>query len=191
MIQLYLKLFWIWWLSCNIWSIYSVMVLVQCTIHMIHDDHTLIYIKVCHGLRLLFLVVKMVCNWSWIYQRVVNERIYLDQFWICAWYSECLLFDTIVYTKFAIVNLDWYCTIIQCNGSWKFVFFVHLYCNSACLLAPTESKYSYLEDFEKGCWKLHCKVFESVVSKPWLIGCCIIFICIGEIFYLTIFHWFC
>ena len=33
----------------------------------------------------------------------------------------------------------------------------------------------YLEDFEWGCWELHCQVLESVVLSLWLLGCCMMF----------------
>ena len=50
-----------------------------------------------------------------------------------------------------------------------------MHCVGACLVASTESQYFYLEKFEWGCWKLHCKFFESVLSTLWLLGCCIMF----------------
>ena len=47
-----------------------------------------------------------------------------------------------------------------------FVFLVHLHCDCECLVEPTESQYSYLEYFECGFWKLHCRVFVKLGFKP-------------------------
>ena len=107
------KIFWTCFLSCNIWSICSVTVLCQCTIHIIHWNHMLLSFKVFHGPGLLLLLVQMVCNWSWIFQRFVHYRIDLD--WLCIFKSdsECFFLDTRVYPKVVMSNLDWHCTILQ------------------------------------------------------------------------------
>ena len=73
--QLCLKFYWLWYLSCNIWIIFSVTVLLQYTIHMIQEKHMLIYSQACYVPWFLFLMLKIVCNWSWRYQRVVHEWI--------------------------------------------------------------------------------------------------------------------
>ena len=70
-------------------------------------------------------------------------------------------------------KLDWHWKILRWNDYWMFVLIVNIHYEGACLVAPTESQHYYLEEFEWGCWKLHCKVFVSVVSDIWLIGCCI------------------
>ena len=110
--QLCLKFFRLLGLSFKIWIIYSVMVLWQCNIHLIHEYHMLLSFQVCHEPGFLFLVVQMVCNWSWRFQIVFHEQIDLDWFWICAWYSEWLLVDPRVYPKVVMGNLDWHCTTL-------------------------------------------------------------------------------
>ena len=60
--QMCMKLFWLWCLPCKIWIIYSVALLLQFTIHIIHEDHMLLSLQTCCGTGLLFLVVQMVCD---------------------------------------------------------------------------------------------------------------------------------
>ena len=52
-----LKFFHIWWFSYNIWIIFSVTVIFQCTIHLFHEEHILLSFQYCHRPGLLFLVV--------------------------------------------------------------------------------------------------------------------------------------
>ena len=111
--QFCLIFFRLWCLSCNIWNICSVTMLWQCTIHIIHEKHMLLYFQHCHGPWFFFLVVQMVCNLSLICQRVVHERIYLDWLWIFASYLEWLLLDIKVYPKSEMRKLDWHCIILQ------------------------------------------------------------------------------
>ena len=61
-IQLCLKFSQIWCLSCITWSICSLQVLWQCTIHMIHEEHMFLYFKACHGPGSLLPVIQMVCD---------------------------------------------------------------------------------------------------------------------------------
>ena len=157
-----LKFFRIWWLSCNIWSICSVRVLCQCTIHMIHEEHMLIYFHDCHEPIFLFLVVEMVFNWSWICQIFVYHRIYLDWLLICASYSEWLLLDTRVYPKGEIWSIYWQWTILQQNGYWMFVSFVQLDCSGEYLVEPTDSQFLL--------WRLWMRMLEASLSIFWKHG---------------------
>ena len=70
MLQLLLHLLRSFWTCKNgegklvLWIICSIMVLCECTTHLIHEENILLSFQVFQGLGLLFLVVKMVCDWS-------------------------------------------------------------------------------------------------------------------------------
>ena len=52
-----------------------------------------------------------------------------------------------------------------------FELLVQLHFASVCLVEPTKSQFFNLEDFERGYWKIHYRVLESVVLSLWSIGC--------------------
>ena len=88
-----------------------------------------------------------------------------------------------LYIRFIVV-VSWYKSLTQsCKEKYglklhnsKIKWFLNVHISCQCMFDVTNWKTIFLiKIFEWGCWKLHCRVFETMVLIIWLICCCLMF----------------